>query len=513
MTLADLVDLEAQLLRDRDADPAALEARDRALVRPAPADAAPGPRRAALVARWLAALRAAEPGRPSPGGAVARAVSAVRAALVLLGLALGWGAASAVLRYDGGHPVNVWDALLLLVALQILLFAALVASFLVPLAATGAAILGPLRGAVAALYPALAARAASVARRSGGPRDTAAAARRTEWLALWHHLRSRRSLYHRLEPWLVLGLTQAFGVAFNVGALLAALRLVVFSDVAFGWSSTLAVLDPARFHALVHALALPWRALWPDADPSLALVEATRYSRLESAYFLAGAGRAARPDLVGGWWPFLLAAIGTYGLLPRAATLAVASLRARRLLARLPLDDAEVSRVVRRLVEPHVATRAEAPEADAPAPAPLPDVVARPGEGGRCAVVLWRDVPSGEALARAVAAQTHRPVALVRAAGGRAYDEAGVDWRAAVDGAEPVVLVAEAFEAPDRAALRLLTDLRRALGPRRHLVVLLVDAVRGLPRPPRAADVRTWRDVLARLADPFLAVEPLRGIA
>jgi hypothetical protein len=43
--------------------------------------------------------------------------------------------------------------------------------------------------------------------------------------------------------------------------------------------------------------------------------------------------------------------------------------------------------------------------------------------------------------------------------------------------------------------------------------VLLVDAVRGLPRPPAPGDVRTWRDGLARLADPFLAVEPLRGPA
>jgi hypothetical protein len=511
MTLADLVDLEAQLLRDRDADPAALEARDRALVQASPAESAPGRGRAALLTRWLERLREADPGRTSPGAAVARAVSTGRALLVVAGLLLGWGAATAVLRYDGGHPVNVWDALLLLVVLQIVLFLLLLASFLVPLAATGGAILGPLRGLVAALYPAIAARLRTLGPGRAGASERAA--RRAEWAALWHHLRSRRSLYHRLEPWLVLGLTQSFGVAFNVGLLLAALRLVVFSDVAFGWSSTLALLDPDRFHALAHGLALPWRALWPDADPSPALVAATRYSRLESAYFLAGAGRAARPELVGGWWPFLLAAIACYGLLPRAVTLAVAAARSRSLLARLPLDDAELARVVRRLAEPHVATRAEAPEEDALAPAPAPVPVPGPGEGGRCAVVLWRDVPGGEALTRAIAAQTHRPVAVVTTAGGREHEEAGVDWPAAVDRAEPVVLVAEAFEAPDRAALRLLADLRRTLGPRRHLVVLLVDAVRGLPRPPAPGDVRTWRDGLARLADPFLAVEPLRGPA
>ena len=113
------------------------------------------------------------------------------------------------------------------------------------------------------------------------------------------------------------------------------LRLVVFSDVAFAWSTTLVDLDAARFHALVTALARPWAWLWRDAVPSLALVEATR-SRLEGAYVQhAGGGRAVDPALVGGWWRYLLAAIA-YGLLPRALALAVARLRAARLLARLP---------------------------------------------------------------------------------------------------------------------------------------------------------------------------------
>src|SRR5204863_307845 len=75
-----------------------------------------------------------------------------------------------------------------------------------------------------------------------------AAERVAAFRALWHRLRSRRSLYHHLEPWLLLGLTQAFGVAFNLGALFGCLRLIVFSDIAFSWSTTLLQLDPAHFH-------------------------------------------------------------------------------------------------------------------------------------------------------------------------------------------------------------------------------------------------------------------------
>jgi hypothetical protein len=74
---------------------------------------------------------------------------------------------------------------------------------------------------------------------------------------------------------------------------------------------------------------------------------------------------------------------------------------------------------------------------------------------------------------------------------------------------DPVVVVAEAFEPPDRAARRFLAALRHALGPRRLVLVLLVGAAVEGPRPPRDADVRVWRDGLASLEDPFLAVEPL----
>jgi hypothetical protein len=123
-------------------------------------------------------------------------------------------------------------------------------------------------------------------------------------------------------------------------------------------------------------------------------------------------------------------------------------------------------------------------------------------------VVLWRDVPARPDVQAAIARHVRREIASVHAAGGR--DDPGTSWGAAVDGAEPVVVVAEGFEAPDRAAVRLVRDLRGALGPRRHLLVLVVDVGEGRVGPPADASVRTWREGLERLADPYLAVEPLR---
>ena len=494
MTLADLVDLEAQLARDRSADPAALEGRDTGSFPEAPRD------RGVLIARWLQARRDAEPGQLYPGRAVANVLRGIRAALLIAGLVLGWTAATAVLRYTGEQPVNAWDFLLVFVGLQLLLFALLIASFLFPVAALGTPLFGLFRGLVAAVYPRLAARAVG-----------ANADRLAEWRALWHRLRSRRSLYHHLEPWILLGLTQSFGVAFNVGALLGCLRLIVFSDIAFSWSTTLLQLDAPRFHGLVHALAAPFAWFWPDADPSRALVEATRYSRLEGSYVLSGGGRAAHPELVGGWWPFLLASLAFYGLLPRCLTLGIAAVRGSRLLARLPLDDSEVMRVVRRLSEPRIETRSPQPELAAPQSSHAAPALVPASAASRCTLVLWRDVPALPAVEAAVSRQTRWAIASVQPVGGRDYEEGRIDWTRLANGSDPVVIVAEGWEAPDKAMLRLMRELRRSLGSRRHLVVLLAAVDAAGVRPASTSEVRIWEESLAALEDPYIAVQPLEA--
>lgn len=497
MTLAELVDVEVQLARDRGADPVALEARDRRLLPRPPATTS----RAAVLQRWVAALREQDPGRTRAGRTVASALRTVRGVLVVVGLALGWGTATSVLQFTGGHPVNVWDFLLVFVGLQLLLLLLLLASFVLPASDPGAPVFGLTRGAVGALYRRLVAR---------GFRGEA---RVEEWRAVWHTLRGRRSLYHAVEPWALLGLTQSFAVAFNLAALAGCVRLVTFSDLAFSWSTTLVELDAARFHALVRALASPWGWAWPDAVPSSALVAATRYSRLEGAYLLSGAGRASQPALVGGWWPFLVAALTCYGLLPRAVLLVVSRLRLSRLLARLPFDDPEVGRVLERLTSPDVQTRsptAEAPPARWPAAEPGARDGSRPS-CDRCVAVLWRDVPGGPALESAVARHTRCGALTVEVAGGRDHDERRVDWAKVTGGADAAIVVAEGWEPPDRSVLRLVRSLRAAMGDGRHVRVLLIgpgDGPRLTPATPQ--DVRLWRDGLARLADPRVAVETLR---
>ena len=109
--------------------------------------------------------------------------------------------------------------------------------------------------------------------------------------------------------------SQTAAVAFNVAALVTAIMLVTFSDLAFGWSTTLDA-DPAAVTRVVQRIAWPWAALVPPAVPSAELVEQSQFFRLEGS-----ARRRSAPRALGAWWPFTILALVTYGLAaaPRAA--------------------------------------------------------------------------------------------------------------------------------------------------------------------------------------------------
>jgi hypothetical protein len=121
-------------------------------------------------------------------------------------------------------------------------------------------------------------------------------------------------------------------------------------------------------------------------------------------------------------------------------------------------------------------------------------------------------VPGDAALEAAVTRHVRCGATTIELAGGRDYDEGRVDWKQVTDGTDAVIVVAEAWEPPDRGVLRLVQSLRGVLGDARHVRVLLVGASDG-GRVGSAShdDVRLWREGLARLADPYVAVEPMQG--
>lgn len=438
--LPDLLAVEHQILRDHAALDSDLRERDRRIGRRL------GPAGdAARLSAWAREM--------NPSSGTRRAFRAASFLLVLAGLVLGAGASIGLLSLDAGRPINVFHFLVWMVGLQILLLVVLALLLLPP--------------------------------------------RLTRWIPLdFCHDVLRRVLVRiapeetgraqarlaRLEPairWALLARTQAFGVAFNLGVLTAALLLVTFSDRQFCWSTTLQ-LKNAFFHGLVDAVATPWKALLPAAAPTPELVDLTRYSTTDGAYLHPGAG----PKLAGGWWPFLLMAVAVYGLLPRTLVLAVAARGLRVALTRLPLrDDAEYSRILERLETdlPGFAAGPAGPGPDAPAAALPPGPL--PGRGLSCSLVIWEgvDVPDS-------AIETRFGWRV-----GRRFKPG--DPPAVGEG--PVVLAPPPWEDPTTSYRRVVRAWREAVGPDRLILVFLA-------HPGRRA---IWDQVLRRWGDPSLRVE------
>lgn len=502
--LADVIDLEAQLALDEGADGAALHARDRALflaVKPPQGAAAGTP---ALISLWLDGLRQRY-GAPRLSERVLAGQRLLNYGLVALGVAGGWATAELLLQFDeGGSPINLGYFFLTIVLGQ------LGTLMLLPVA-LGLRRLSPslpVVGDMARLLRFLARRLEPLLRigqqRLAGPDAESL-------VAAYHRARARSSLYGGVERYLLLGQGQLFGVAFNVGVLASCVRLILFSDLVFGWSTSLAGLSPTTVQHLCAWLALPFGWLYPGAVPSLPLVEHTQYFRLEGRFAGAIAGTRGDPLLVGQWWRFLVACTVTYGLLPRVLLWWAARLRVRYRLRHLPLDTPDVQRVVRRLLTPELSMRSQEQRAQGPEPATA-SLPCSSHDSGVTALVLYRDVPTAPSILSTVLSQDlGLQVSTIHHAGGldAGSDEALCVQLGAVS--EAVTVIAEAWEAPDRGFRDFLARLRQQLGPRRILRVALMGEASavGFSRA-QPQDVRVFRDRLSLLADPYLAIDVLQ---
>jgi hypothetical protein len=493
-SLSRLIDLAMQIEDDEVRSPESLRRRDHRISRELAGRAASGPAR---VVAWLDRVLPAD--RSTPGARVATAQRTLTVLLALGGLLVGVGTGSALFYYDGTHPVNVVRVLAVFVGLQSLLIAMTAVLALpedwrrkLP--------------ALAALQDVLA--LASPGRLQGALRRLVPAERRAALERVLGVARAHQGLYGEVQKWSLLLGSQWFGVAFNVGAIVTCMFLVAFTDLAFGWSTTLDV-DERRLHALVRGLSAPWRGWLPDATPTFALVESTQYFR----------GRrdvAADPATTAPWWRFLLACMLVYGLAPRFAALCAVrwrlSVAIGRAFEHVPGLAALSDRLDSRLVE----TTAEGPE---PEPGgerasigPAADLLPA---AGACQLVLWAGLPlPDDAAAGRLAGALGLAVARVHRAGEGALevDDRVVREVAESDAGTPVVVLVKAWEPPVLECLDFLRDLRAGIGATRVVAVVPLGLDEsGLPGAPEPTHARQWRRALQRLGDPRLSVHAVAG--
>nr|WP_240193347.1 DUF2868 domain-containing protein [Desulfobulbus alkaliphilus] len=336
----------------------------------------------------------------------------------------------------------------------------------------------------------------------------------------------QRREYTALLVWPAFIFAQLGGIGFNLGVLVATLSRVVFSDIAFGWQSSLQLSAEAVVR-LVQVIALPWSWLLPAASPGLEQIRGSQMVLKEGMYHLATG------DLVS-WWPFLCCAVVAYGLMPRVALLGLGVAKSRRALERVPLTATWLRRLARRMLTPLVDAGGLETGRQTPAIVSAPDRTmdqgtwnaaaswSDPGEGteeGRRWFILIPDELYADCPPATLAAllQRHTGTPAIRSL---RYGVPGVaDETSLIPLAESagkaqlegILFLQEAWQPPLRETVTLFRHLRRIGGDDVPILILLIGkpSARNIFTPVNAEHLDIWKKKMHMDGDPNLDILPL----
>lgn len=312
-----------------------------------------------------------------------------------------------------------------------------------------------------------------------------------------------------IPKWLTLLWWQSFALGHSIAATVTAFALVVFTDLAFGWSTTLDV-TPATFEHWLHLVAAPWSWVLPATVPESDLIEISRYFRLDAV-----SQDAVDPVVFGRWWPFVIVAMTVYGVVPRLPTLWLCQTRLRIACESAILDHSRElrDRMKTPLVDTRAATRDVHESGDIlPRGAAMaPDASLPPAEAWTA--VNWAEVPVPDDVLRA----TFRDATAARVDG---PEHAGGARRVAEDSslaaklgkrAAGVAIFAKAWEPPLLDLADFLTDLCNRVDVAQPVVVVPVSVESGSVAVVSEDDFESWRCALGRNVPARVAIARLRG--
>lgn len=501
--IADVVALAHALDRDEQRSASELAAREKRIAATLTADLED---RTTVGLAWLDAVEGEDETVRSVHHRAETALHLTRFFLVLAGILLGWGATLGAFYFDGSGRVNAVSVIALLVVIPglfILPFAIGALPTRLAERIPGVRLITTLAGAVSP------GRLASLVWRIF-PREL-----RESVILLSGRLGKHHRLHADLQKWAVLRWSQLFAVSFQVTALAACLVLIVFTDLAFGWSTTLTSGDPAldarRVHRATSALATPWTWAIDDAEPSIVLVQESRYFRVTAE--TVSSAQAAR---LGGWWKFVVLTIAVYGLVPRLITLAIARAQLRKAVCAAFVAGPGLSAVLRRIHRAQIDSAAVEPEsAEVGQRSSINARPVAPIAVGRIhAVINWAGVPVDDRVFAAVL-----PDASIIHAGGTTAvtDDLAVVKKVAASTASSeeagVLVVVKAWEPPLMEFIDFLILLRGSLPTKSSAILVFPIGLDGDPTelpPPTPAQFKLWRDKIAGIGDPWLRVAPHR---
>jgi len=498
-TLADVVTASAVLDGDEKRSQEEVVARDRriGLTLPQSED------RQQMALDWLSAVRTEDRQVNRLHDRIDQASAWCGSIITVLGLILGASAAMGVFFFDGSGRVNaigVIAVLVLLPGLFLILFV---------IAALPARLMTSLPGgrALTALAKGLSpGRLAAVILRFFPPEL------RQTWEGIAGRAARHQTLFQGIQKWAVLRWSQLFALGFQVAALGTAICLVIFTDLAFGWSTTLTsgnpIEDAAAIHKLTSTMAAPWSRVFPDAMPNIALIEESRYFR--AAEHALTPEQAAR---LGAWWPFIILTLAVYGLLPRILTFWLAESRLNHACHVISHTLPGFSPVFRRLRQAHIQTTSDEPETGRPDPATIDDPALPTVEPDSIGFLInWSGVPVAENKLRALFSDLP-----VHTAGGASSVESDRHLAERVATGLPpgsgIVVVVKAWEPPLMELVDFLKQLRASATNATPIIIVPA----GVGSEALIADgtpdqVEIWKRKIAGLGDPWLEVRPATGV-
>jgi len=477
--LGKLLDVEWMLRRDAQRTSAELQQHDQSLLGQAGVS---NPEQAFEL--WLAARRE-ELGNRTLGLRASELLSALHGVLLVLALLGGAGVAKALLHEPSAQaPTNVltflfatlvWPLALLVGSLCLLALRRRLGRsvLLEDLYLVGVGALGRLSRSAPAQAPEL------------GSGDVA---------RQWRALRRSERRYRDLEVGTLLAAAQWYPIAFHVGAALVLAGSALGSDLAFAWSTTDDSLEPATLWAVFRVLTAPWCEVLGSGCVGRELVEATQFSRFTGGYAQPHGAAAS-----GAWWTALLGCLLAYGVLPRLVFASLLSQLVRRRSARL---GERVLDLRGRLhgVTVRVSQRHPEPNGVAPAAAQAPAATAAPVELA-CWVIGWRGAQLEEQALRAACARLGLRAERRDAAGDGDVEHDTALLHGGGSALSAVLLLADGWEAPDKATRRFVQSLREKRD-RPLFVGVLIER-------QDAPALAIWQDRLGLLEDPGLSVEAI----
>jgi len=504
--LSDLVDLADLVAEDENTDPQTLIARDHSFSQSSDST---GKNFVEDIRKWikfrLSSAASGDGRRPlsnaplvaTSGEQLATGRSWLSTVLVILGLFLGWLSAAALLRYSDVQPINILWLILVYVIAQL----ALVAIFVVALIPASIARKLPMLGALTSFIEAVSPGRAGIALVRLLPQR-----HRQSLERLIGSSQRRAHLFGGVTRWIVLCWSQIFSLSFVLGAIACTLSLIVFTNLPFGWGTTLVSGGAEGLHRLTSVMAWPWASFVESAVPSLDLIKQTQH--FQGNQPTAGVATTTGAVDHQSWWPFLVLSMLVYGLLPRVMSTVLANRRLKKEISQSMLNQPGVSTLLDRLQAKAIVTQAQTPEApthqlDHHDLSTADSTIL----AGKAIVINWSNVPvSDETLAHHVQMTLMTNVEkLTYAGGGHSIEQDNqliasfqMDY---ADSLPTIVVVVKSWETPMLEFLDFLGDVRQAIGEHPAIVVLAVNAENNAITEAAAEHLSIWSERLQTIGD------------